>query len=391
MAVSTYNIADNSKDRKTIRGQNNQANPVYAQAETVQDSTAPLRAPETHGAAGSAARTAVIVTLGGKAQVLTFALDWLLQYTTFTGALPPIERVYSLNFSPKDPRMQTCLGQLRHEFAHWPAYAQPGLRFDSITVRERPSLSLLSEGVQIQGRAIDDSDDFGAADAIWMTTNRLIDALHHDGFAIVLLVTGGPRLIGLQAMSAASLLMASHDKCFHLFTPGDVREDAGSGNFLHSTDPRIRLIEVPLLPMGQLAPGLQAAAAATPQDVIGIRRAIIDAQERARCAEVMQALAPRVRDVLRAFALGEPGLTAASVAKRLKLSIKTVDGYKTTILDECRNAWALAREVKLTHHFLHEKFGPLDAAFWHPWADGAAPPGRPSPPSDGHLPDGGPG
>ena len=378
MAVSTFIIADTRRAKRQLAPK---VNKFIACGGTVQDIVALRRAP----------RTAIIATLGGKAQVLTFALDWLLKYTALTNALPPVECVYSLNFSPKDTRMQTCLGQLRHEFAHWPAYTQRGLRFDSITVRERPNLSLLSEGVQIQGRAIDDSDDFGAADAIWMTTNRLVDALRSDGFVVVLVVTGGPRLIGLQAMSAAALLMASHDKCFHLFTPGDVRDGAGSGNFLHSDDPRIRLIEVPVLPMGQLAPGLQAAAAATPQDVIGIRRAIIDAQVRARCAEVMHKLAPRVRDVLRAFALGEPGLTTAHVADQLKLRIKTVNGYKTTILDECRNAWALAREVKLTHHFLHEKFGPLDAEFWQQWAAGAAPPGRPSPPSDGHLPDGGPG
>ena len=128
MAVSTIIIAD----IQNIERQHNHINEVHAYGGTVQDIAAPIhiRQPQAAPRHTVAPRTAVIATLGGKAQVLTFALDWLLKYTALTSALPPVERVYSLNFSPRDQRMQTCLGQLRHEFAHWPAYTQLGLRLD---------------------------------------------------------------------------------------------------------------------------------------------------------------------------------------------------------------------------------------------------------------------
>ena len=306
-------------------------------------------------------RTAVIATLGGKPQVITFALDCLLcDFSTLN-----VTRVFGLCFAGQaDPHLQTCLHTLRREFVEYPAYTERGIRFDEVPVRARPAVSLQINGVTLSGNAITDSDDPAAPDAIWMTTNRLIDSLHEEGYRIVLLVTGGPRLIALQAISAAALLLASHDKCYHLFTPPALREAAGRGAILHSDDPNLQLVEVPLLPMGRIAPGLQAAASASPQDVIGVARTSMDAQALTRCEQLLRDLAPRERDVLQAFANGDATTTVEDVAQQLNLKASTVNDYKTHIFDAYRSIWGLDDKTRLTHHVLRESLGWLDAAFW---------------------------
>jgi CRISPR-associated protein Csx14 len=226
----------------------------------------------------------LIVTLGGKPQVLTYALDQLLAQGATVG------RVVAMHLAPTDPRIQRCLDVLRREFETHPPY-RDHIRFDSVSIRERPNAVLSALRAATSGRAIERIDDFAAPDAIWLTTHRLIAALKEEGQRIELCVTGGPRLIGLQAVSAASLLFASHDRCRHLFTPPDLRERAGEGAILHRAPDDLpgRLVPVPLLPMGMIAPNLRAATAATPEDIIGDRTRMLSAQELRRCEDVLRA------------------------------------------------------------------------------------------------------
>jgi len=58
--------------------------------------------------------------------------------------------------------------------------------------------------------------------------------------------------------------------------------------------------------------------------------------------------------VLRAIA---EGLSPAQVADRLAVTRKTVDTHKTAILAECRVAWNLPEDARLSYHWLREKFG----------------------------------
>ena len=39
------------------------------------------------------------------------------------------------------------------------------------------------------------------------------------------------------------------------------------------------------------------------------------------------------------------------------ITLGTVDAHKTVILDHCRNAWELPEGMRLSYHFLREKFG----------------------------------
>lgn len=302
---------------------------------------------------------AYIATLGGKAQNFTFPLDVLMRQGL------PIVRALALHLAPDDRRTARTLNQLRDDFEKHVGYAHR-VHFDSVVIRENPPDSLIALHSATAGHAINDVDHPAAADAIWMTAHHLIRALQNAGYTIALCVTGGPRLIGLQAMSVASLLFRHRDMCYHLFTPRMLRVEAGEGAILHApASAGIQLIEVPLLPLGMIAPSLQAAAAATPEAVLGEGRRVLTAQEQQRCEAVLKRLKPRAIEVLRAFA--RDGADVASVSRELHIGANTVNSHKTHIFDECRAAWEMPHATRLTHRFLHEKFGGMREADWVRW------------------------
>lgn len=75
--------------------------------------------------------------------------------------------------------------------------------------------------------------------------------------------------------------------------------------------------------------------------------------ESAYCQQVIKRARARWLDVLRAFAAGS---SREEVAAKLKISIKTVDVYKTELLELCREVWLLEPNKHIDYHFLREKF-----------------------------------
>jgi len=301
----------------------------------------------------------LIATLGGKPQIVTFTLDALL------GVGMPIERVLAIHLSPEDARIQRSINILRHEFGTFGRY-KGQIHFDTFTIRANPNALVSTLHPLTGGQAVVSVEEVTAADAIWLTAHRLVMALKAEGYRIELCVTGGPRLIGLQAMSAASLLFGSYDRCLHLFTPPGLRAQAGEGELLHAPrDAGIRLVPVPLLPLGMIAPSLQAAASARPEDVIGEQKRVLSAQEAQRCQGVIHSLTHRQRQVLHEFA--RDGADSQRVADKLYITVNTLNTHKTRIFDECRIAWGLPHAALLTHHFLREKFGDVPEERWVNW------------------------
>jgi len=277
----------------------------------------------------------LISTLGGQAQVVTFALDDLLQRGE------TVHDVIILHLAPQDARQQRALAQLENEFAH-DRYASQPCRLRRLPVR-RGMLPLTR------------ISDEAAAEATWQTVHELIVQLKSDGQHLNLCVAGGPRLIALMAMSAASLLFDHHDRLWHMYTPPNFLERAKNGAILHAApDDGVRLIQVPIAPWGAYFPALRSLAQATPAQVIAAQTQWLDGAERERCQQVVNMLTERQLDTLRVFARGSNPQEAAEV---LTVSVKTVDAHKTVILDQCRSAWHLPEDQHLTYHFLREKFG----------------------------------
>jgi CRISPR-associated protein Csx14 len=283
----------------------------------------------------------LISTMGGQAQVVTFALDALLAQ----GEL--IREVIVLHLSPEDSRVYKALAQLAVEFAD-ERYAGQPCRFRPIPIRMG------------QKRLLDIRDE-AAADATWTAIHALLSSLKVQQQRLHLCIAGGRRLMGLLAMSAAMLHFDHQDRLWHMYTPREFLEKARDGAIMHARpEDGVRLIQVPLVPWGAYFPVLRNLA--TPSQALMVQTRWLESVERATCEKVVAKLTERQLDVLRAFAAG---LTSQEVAEALSITVKTVDAHKTAILAECRTAWNVPQDVWLSYHFLHDKFSQyFEEALW---------------------------
>lgn len=277
------------------------------------------------------AQTLALITLGGQAQVVTFATDALLAQDA------SLETVIVLHMSPDDPRVRRALAQLSAEFAGGQYHGRP------LAFRRIP--------VQIGGRPLSAITNTHEAEAVWALARDLLMELKRTGNVLHLCIAGGPRLLALTLLSAAFLYCDHRDRIWHLYTPRSFLEQCREGAILHAPpEAGVRLIPVPIAPWGAYFPALQALA--RPAAVPSLPLSPADA---VRCSAVWERLTERQREVLRLLARG---LSPQEVADRLSITLKTVDTHKSQILAECRNVWEIAEHVHLTYHFLRERFGP---------------------------------
>lgn len=285
----------------------------------------------------------MIVTLGGQPQVLTFALDELLARGE------RIAEVAAVHAAPETPAMQQSLAALAGAFAG-ERYAGQPCRLRSVTLHDGAA-GLHSASLR---DVVEEITDEAAAEATWQTLHGLLGRLKAEGRRLHLVVTGGPRLIGLMAMSAATLLFDHQDRLWHLYTPRAMREAARGGAILHAGPADgVRLIQVPMAPWGAYFPALRLLATATSSQVLAAQARWMDEGEQARCQAVEAQLTSRQMEVLRAFAAG---LNPQEVAERLSITLKTVNSHKSAILDECRVAWSTPDGERLTYHDLRQRF-----------------------------------
>ncbi len=278
----------------------------------------------------------MVVTMAGGPQIVTFALDNLLQRGE------AIREVIVVHLAPQaDPLTGQALVKLAAEFSG-DYYAERPCRLRFFPLRHA-------------GKKLDDICDEAAAGAAWGAIYKLIADLKAQGRHLHVCIAGGRRMLALLAMSAAMLHFEHDDRLWHMYTPPDFIEQARDGAVMHArpTD-GVRLIRVPLAPWGAYFPGLRALTQASPMEVVAAQTQWLDSAERACCRAVVEQLTSRQLDVLRAFAAGR---RPQEVAETLCVTVKTVHAHKTIILSECRNAWELPEGTRLDYYFLREKFG----------------------------------
>lgn len=271
-----------------------------------------------------------LVTMGGQAQVVTFAVDELLAMGK------PLWGVWVLHLSPQDPRVRRALSQLSGEFAGGRYQGRP-MEFRRVVL-------------QAEGRALSAIRDGREAEAVWALARDLVAELKGEGWSLHLCIAGGPRLLALTLTTAAMLHCDHQDCLWHLYTPLEFLEQAREGAILHApAEAGVRLVPVPLIPWGAYFPALRALArplavgsALRPEDI-------------AACATVWRRLTQRQKEVLRLLAFG---VSLQEAAEQLGMTLKTLDSHKSHILSECRVAWSMPEGCRLTYHFLREKFGP---------------------------------
>jgi CRISPR-associated protein Csx14 len=294
----------------------------------------------------------LVVTMGGQAQVVTFALDWLLAQGE------SLREVVVLHLSPEDERTRRALAQLAAEFSgdRYRYATRGGQGEQRCRLRLAPMRRSSPQAFDAAQEKLADIRDEADAEATWQTVYHLLSSLKTQGRPLHLCIAGGRRMMGLLALSAAMLLCGHDDRVWHMYTPAEFLERARDGAIMHARpEDGVRLIQVPVVPWGAYFPALRNLTR-PPAQIIAAQTAHLDEAERARCRAAVARLTRRQMDVLRTFASGLPPQEAAEA---LGISLKTVDSHKTAILGECRVAWSLPEDARLDYHFLHDKFGPM--------------------------------
>lgn len=276
----------------------------------------------------------LVATLGGQPQIVTFTLDLLLQNDF------PINEVIVLHpRASSSSRLARALLLLNAEFAsgHYPGARYP-IRFHSRTL-------------ELDGQSIEDITDDTHADGTLDTIHHLLSDLKRQGYHIHLSISGGRRLMALLAISVAALNFDRHDRIWHLYTPEALRERVDEGRTMHlEANTGIKLIQGPFLSLGAYI----ANPAHSFRSAQAEQRAQLEAQEHARCAEVVQQATAAQLKVLRSFS---GGLRPQQVAEELCITLSTVNTHKTSLLGYCHNAWNIPDQERLDYHFLVAKFG----------------------------------
>ena len=280
----------------------------------------------------------MLATLGGQPQVITFALDALLRQGFV------VHEVLVLHLMP--PADAARIRRARERLlAEFPAnvYAGQPCRLEFVPL-------------QAAGQRLDDIRDTVAANAAWEHIYTLLADLKTQGHHLHVCISGGRRMMALLSMSAATMHFDHNDYLWHMYTPKPLLERARDGAVMHAApEEGMRLIRVPLAPWGAYLPGLRELTRLSPRDAVARQTQHLAEVARQRCQAVEAQLTPRQLETLQAFAAGH---NPQAVAETMSITVGAVHTHKTVILSECRNAWHLPDDERLTYHFLREKFGP---------------------------------
>lgn len=276
----------------------------------------------------------LVATLGGQPQIITFTLDLLL----CTGF--PISEVIVVHpRAVTSSRLARALQRLKVEFgsAVYP-YTERAITFRSCAL-------------ELDDEPIDDILDETHADGTLNTLHRLLGDLKRKGYRIHLSVSGGRRLMSLLAIPVALCNFDRHDRIWHLYTPEAVRTKANEGALMHvPAESGLKLIQAPFAPWGASAYASTQPFRTAQEEQ---RSQMEEAQERRRCAAVVDKATSAQRKVLRAFA---KGLHPQQVADKLCITTATVNSHKTKIFEYCHEAWDRSLPKRLDYRFLATKF-----------------------------------
>jgi CRISPR-associated protein Csx14 len=281
--------------------------------------------------------TTLVATLGGQPQIITFTLDLLLAREEH------IDQVVVV-FPSTNERYSQAYRKLAAEF--------PG---DIYTFGKCPC-HFRAVPIRIGELPVEDAFTPRQVAAVHETLYRLLRELKAQGQQIHLSLSGGRRIMSLLALEAAMQYFTPTDQIWHIFTPELVSNNVRDGSIMHlPTESGVQLISVPFVPWAAYFPGLAPLLGSSPRQMREATLGWLDDADRRRCTLVWQALTPRRRDTLRAFA---QGMSRAQVAKVLCIAISTVDSHRQAIIDTCEDVWgeALVGDADL---FFVQRFGPF--------------------------------
>jgi len=284
----------------------------------------------------------LIATLGDQPQVVTVALDLLLDQE---GA--DIGKVVVIHTASSGV-IGKSLDRLNDEFADDVLYLHKDLpcRYEPVPVK-------------IDARTIADVITGPKAAAVLQTVYSTVRKYKQRGHTVHLSIAGGRKPMAIFGLAAAYLLFDLGDSLWHLFSTQEFIDQCREEGLMHAQKPGdAQLVPIPVVPWGAFFPALSHLAVKTPEEVIEIIAGQAGAEARRRRRELLTRLTSAQRQVLRLIAQGN---TPDEVAKRLFVTRSTVASHLTPVYDEFRNIWELPEKTRLSYHDLwrefHEHFG----------------------------------
>jgi CRISPR-associated protein Csx14 len=264
----------------------------------------------------------LIAPLGSKPQLVTIALDLLLQHCG------DVNEVLVLHTDVDRPVTRAALDLLHDEFSH--TYPQVRLRCVCLC--------------DVQGAPLPDVSDERSARGAFRVLYQETKSLKQQGRRVHLSIAGGRKIIAVYGMAVAQLLFDPDDRVWHIFSVPELVESRA----LHPEPDQAALIRVPVLRWSEISPALtELALSDDPFDAL-------QRQEQLRQADALrlarqfvgQELSPAEREVVELVAC--EGLTDGQVARRTYRSPKTVGHHLSSAYQKARAFFGLARADRHT-------------------------------------------
>lgn len=236
--------------------------------------------------------TIFVATLGAHPQVVTLALDVLLQRGE------TIDTVYILHTAPQYPPIDTALPSLLEALKS--DYPTP-IQTNSYLLTDR--LGALAD--------VTTSDEI---DAAFEAVRRLLSQQKYAGNRVHLCVSGGRKTMALFAAAAAQSVFDVEDRMWHLISPSEV---IATGHMHAGPDDGVTLVRVPIRHWGQL-----------------------QRQDPSRVETFMEQLTDAEREVTRL--LMSRGLSNGELASALGKSSKTIANQLTAIYNKAYHHFELS-------------------------------------------------
>ena len=196
---------------------------------------------------GAQRPAALVATLGTRPQVVTIALDLLLQAGECIDEVVVIHTLSprptkGIPDRPLPDLMNACLRALEQEFPRRSTYAHNG----------RPC-SYRPLRLTVQGQPIDDVHSAEDARAVMAAIFYEAQTLKKRGMAVHLSIAGGRKSMSVYGMATAQLLFDSADRLWHLLS-SPAFEASGAMHPNHPDD--AHLVRIPVLPISTIFPGM---------------------------------------------------------------------------------------------------------------------------------------
>jgi CRISPR-associated protein Csx14 len=279
----------------------------------------------------------LIASVGGQPQIVTLTLDLLLRQRI------KINEVIVLHPAARNERIQNTLRCLSAEFAH-DRYQCDGQEW---------GCHLHLQALNDEQGPLPDITNTSDAQVTRDVLHRLLYRLKQQQKHIHLSVSGGRRVISLMAISAAQLHFDHADHIWHIYTPPEFLPHVHEGKHMHlPADSGVALLDVPFVPWGAYFPQI-AQIPTSAQHTQNLQVAVMSAQERARCAQLVEQASKAQQKVLRQIGAGQK---PREIAAHLSLSVETVYSHTKVLLQLARNIWCLPEKEAINSQFLHNRF-----------------------------------